>query len=114
VICERVQLDRTIGEAWLNKNVLESWQLPVARDGSSKLTKAAETKMEQWLRDQPSSPVRRKEDVWENKASKHVLGELGRKLSRKAFTCMAISRSEGVDEPWTKEELPTIPLFGLI
>jgi hypothetical protein len=109
VICERVQLDRTIGEAWLNANALEDW-MSADSDEPSKQTKAAETKMGQWLGDQPSSPVRRKEDVWTNRASERVLGKLGPRLSRKAFErAWKKSAPESWKRPGPKKNCPAFP-----
>jgi hypothetical protein len=81
--CECVQVARVEAEAWLNENALESGELPESSDGGP--TRAAETKMERWFQSQPQEPVRRKEDVWKRRELDGVLGDFGKRLSRKAF-----------------------------
>jgi hypothetical protein len=51
----------------------------------TKYTAAAETRMNNWFKNQPPEPIQRKEDVWKGVTAGAVIGEFGQQLSQRAF-----------------------------
>jgi hypothetical protein len=101
--CRCAQVDRFEAEAWLNENALENKELSASDDGRP--TRAAEAQI------QPPEPVRRKEDVWERRDSDGVLGDFGKRLSKKAFN--RAWRSFAPDRwkhPGPKKNCPIFPM----
>jgi hypothetical protein len=85
---ESVQVDKPCLEKWIAEYAVEKVEEASGFgvcEQSPNGNVAAETKFKQWLAEQPDSPVRRKEDVRAALKNGSVIGELGTRVSGKAF-----------------------------
>jgi hypothetical protein len=81
-IFESVQADKDKVQGWLRANAIEHVEIG---DRAQTPVIAAEKMIAQWLAEQPENPPARRDDVFRSAKSGQLIGDLGKKLSYRAF-----------------------------
>jgi hypothetical protein len=81
-IFESVQADKGKVEGWLTANAIEHVEIG---DRTQTPIIAAEKEIGKWLAEQPENPPARRDDVFRSAKSGQLIGDLGKKLSYRAF-----------------------------
>jgi hypothetical protein len=79
---ESVQADKISLQRWLRANAIENQTI---EDQTQTPVAAAEARIRKWLREQPETPLVRRDDVFRSAISGQLIGEIGRKLAYRAF-----------------------------